>query len=232
VPVNFIEPRARRGATVAFNESDAIALGDKVRNAIRALSLLSAALLLAACTTLPAHKAAPAELERQWQSRQRDLDRLHSWIISGRLGIQTEQEGWHVAFRWQQGDAELYHITLSGPLGQESAELQGTSQGVTLLLSDGHSVSAQDPDDLLLRHLGWRLPVKGLYYWIRGLPVPDTTETHGLDAEGRLQWLKQSGWQISYRRYESISGKAFPTKIFLDNPHVKVRLVIDEWTVS
>ena len=214
------------------NESEVLAVGKRVRNAIRVLSLMMGAVLLAACTTLPARKTSAPELEHLWLTHQRKLDQFQSWIISGRLGIQTKDEGWHVSFNWQQGDAELYHITLSGPLGQESAELQGTSRGVTLLLADGHSVSALDPDELLLNHLGWGVPVKGLYYWVRGLPVPDVVETHALDGQGRLQWLEQSGWHISYRRYDDISGEALPTKIFLDSPRVKVRLVIDEWSVS
>lgn len=207
-------------------------MGERVRNAIRVLSLMSGMVLLSACATLTAVKSASPELERQWATHRQNLGQFRSWDISGRLGIQAADEGWHVSFRWQQGDAELYHITLSGPLGQESAELQGTSQGVTLLLADGHSVTAMDPDELLLRQLGWRLPIKGLYYWVRGLPVPDAAEAHGLDGQGRLQWLEQSGWHISYRRYDDVSGQDFPTKIFLDSSQVKVRLVIDEWTLS
>ena len=201
-------------------------------NVIRVLSLMSGMVLLSACSTQPEIITASPELERQWVVHQRDLDRYHSWVITGRLGIQTEDEGWHISFRWQQGGAGLYHITLSGPLGQASAELQATSQGVTLMLADGHSVSAMDPDELLSRQLGWRLPVNGLYYWVRGLPVPGQAETHGLDGQGRLQWLEQSGWHLSYRRYDEVSGKSVPTKIFLDSSQFKVRMVIDEWTLS
>jgi outer membrane lipoprotein LolB len=207
-------------------------VGGRVRNAIRVVSLICGMALMAACSTMPKERPAPAKLERQWATHRQDLDRIQSWVISGRLGIQTEDEGWHVSFRWQQGDAELYHINLSGPLGQESAELQGTTRGVTLLLADGHSVSAKDPDELLQRELGWSLPVKGLYYWVRGLPVPGAAETHGLDGQGRLQWLQQSGWHIAYRRYNDFSGNTFPTKIFLDNPRVKVRMVITDWILS
>ena len=207
-------------------------MGENVRNAIRVLCLMAGVTVLSACTNMSAVKISSPELEQHWLAHQESLDQFHSWIISGRLGIQTEDEGWHVSFRWEQGDAHLYHISLSGPLGQQSAELQGTPQRVTLLLSDGHSVTATDPDELLKHQFGWRLPVKGLYYWVRGVPVPGVTETHGLDGRGRLQWLDQSGWHISYRRYDDVAGEDFPTKIFLDSPHVKVRLVINEWTLS
>jgi outer membrane lipoprotein LolB len=200
------------------------------RSALWWLSLLGGMMMLSACSTVrPVNKAEP-ELQRLWQAHQRDVAPLHAWSIAGRLGIQTEHEGWHIAFHWQQ-TGDLYHIVLSNPLGQTSGELQGNPQGVTLLLADGRSVTADDPEHLLAQQFGWRVPIKGLYYWARGLPVPDVAETHGLDEEGRLQWLKQSGWHIDYRRYDDYFGKSLPTKIFLDNDALKVRLVIDEWTL-
>jgi len=204
-------------------------LTEKARRALRFMSLMGGAMLLAACSTVPAVKHSASELQGLWSARQPVLAQLQSWNISGRLGVQTEREGWHISFRWQQED-QLYHIVLSDPLGQASAELQGNSQGVTLLLADGRSVEAPDPERLLAQQLGWGMPIKGLYYWVRGLPVPDKAETHGLDGEGRLQWLQQSGWHISYRRYGDFLGMALPTKIFLDNDRLKVRLVIDQWT--
>lgn len=204
-------------------------LTDKTRRRLRLLGLLGGMALLAACSTVPAVRKSESVLQGLWAARQPALARLQAWNISGRLGIQTEREGWHISFRWQQDD-RLYHIVLSDPLGQASAELQGNSQGVTLLLADGRSVAAPDPERLLAQQLGWGVPIKGLYYWVRGLPVPDTAETHGLDGEGRLQWLQQSGWRISYRRYGNYLGQVLPTKIFLDNDRLKVRLVIDQWT--
>jgi outer membrane lipoprotein LolB len=203
---------------------------EKPRAVLRALILMSGALLASACSTLPSPVATAPESEGLWQARQDSLGQLDNWTISGRLGIQSESEGWHVSFRWRQG-MENYSIALSDPLGQESAELQGDSQGVTLLLANGRSVSAVDPEELLSQQLGWRMPIQGLYYWVRGLPQPNAAETHGLDDEGRLQWLDQSGWHITYRRYGDFSERSLPTKIFLDSSALKLRLVIDEWTV-
>ena len=186
-------------------------------------------MFLSACSTLPTRTE--AELENLWLVQQHSLGQFHTWDISGRLAIQTGDQGWHVSFHWQQDDVG-YHMALSAPLGQETAELQGDAQGVTLLLADGRTVTAVDPEELLFKQLGWRVPIAGLRYWVRGLPVPDTMEEHGLDKEGRLRWLDQSGWRISYRDYGDISGKTLPTRIFLDKNGLKVRLVIDEWKLS
>lgn len=193
------------------------------------LSLAWGVLSLAACTTLPTTPRDQAEAQRLWVARQPLLAQRQTWSIAGRLALQTERQGWHIAFRWKQ-QGGFYHIVLSDPLGQTAAELQGNPQGVTLLMADGRSVTAADPDQLLARQLGWPVPIQGLYYWVRGLPVPDAPETHGLDREGRLLWLKQSGWDISYRRYGDSAGLALPTKVFLDNDRLKVRVVIDNWT--
>jgi len=195
-----------------------------------ALIILGSVVSLAACSTFPTVKTVP-ELENAWLAQRHTLDRLQNWTIAGRLGIQTESEGWHISFRWRQ-EAESYRIDLSAPLGQQSAALQGDSQGVTLVLADGRRVAAADPEDLLARQLGWRVPIKGLRYWVKGLPSPDAAEVHGLDERGRLLWLEQAGWRISYRRYGDFSGNLLPVKIFLDNSELKVRLVIDEWTFA
>ncbi len=202
---------------------------EKTRCAFRLLDLVGGMLLLSACTTLPAIKTTP-EMERLWSARQHSLDRMDFWTIAGRLGIQSEREGWNISFRWRQ-ESKLYQIALSAPLGQQSAELRGDELGVTLALADGRRVAAADAEALLSRELGWRVPVRGLHYWVRGVPAPDEAETHALDEQGRLAWLKQSGWDISYRRYGDFSGQSLPIKIFLDNDELKVRLVIDAWTL-
>jgi len=203
-------------------------LMNKVRSTVGWLSLMLSVVWFTACSTIPTTKPS-SEVQRLWTARQPALSELQAWNISGRLGIQTQREGWHISFRWQQDDG-LYHIVLSDPLGQASAELQGRARSVTLLMADGHSVTAPDPDQLLAKNLGWPVPIKGLHYWVRGLPMPGVKEQHGLDQEGRLKWLKQSGWDISFRRYGDFVGQDLPTKIFLDNDRLKVRLVIDGWT--
>lgn len=192
--------------------------------------LLMAALgFLSACTTMPVESVGP-ETEFLWSLRQAHIDPVHAWQASGRLGIQSEREGWSVSFRWEQQPGS-YRIVLSAPLGQQSAELIGEAGDVTLLLADGRRASAASAEDLLMQQLGWRIPVQGLYFWVRGLPAQGAEESHALDAQGRLIWLKQAGWNISYLRYGEFSDMNLPTKIFLDNERFKVRLVIDDWTL-
>ncbi len=185
---------------------------------------------VSACASLPAPVSIPEEA-RLWQQRQVDLSRLDHWVVSGRIGIQSEDTGWHASLRWQQ-DGEDFRIVLSAPLGQGSAQLRGGPQQVELIMSNGQRLTAADPDSLLNRALGTPIPVSGLHYWVRGLPVPALHATHELDGQGRLAWLEQSGWRISFRRYEAVAGQDLPTKIFLDNAQYKVRLTFDSWILS
>ena len=186
--------------------------------------------LLGGCASVPAPVGVPDET-RLWQQRQADLARLDHWLITGRIGIQDGETGWHASLRWEQ-TGEDFHIVLSAPLGQGSAHLQGDARLVELVMADGRRLSAADPDSLLERALGTPVPVSGLFYWVRGVPVPGRDASYELDGQGRLAWLKQSGWRVAFRRYETVRGRALPTKIFLDNEQYKVRLILDTWMPS
>ncbi|MEK7321982.1 MAG: lipoprotein insertase outer membrane protein LolB [Pseudomonadota bacterium] len=186
--------------------------------------------LMSACASLPTPTPV-AEQARLWQQRQVELSRLEHWVVSGRIGIQSEDTGWHTSLRWQQ-DGDEFRIALNAPLGQGSAQLQGGSRQVELVMGDGQRLTAADPDSLINRALGTPVPVSGLRYWVRGLPVPALAATHELDNRGRLAWLEQSGWRITFHRYETVAGHELPTKIFLDNAHYKVRLIFDSWVLS
>lgn len=187
-------------------------------------------LLIGGCSTVPAPPPSSREAERHWQMRQSQLLALDHFSLTGRLGVQTEQEGWHVSLHWRQEGAH-FHMLFNAPLGQGSAQLEGDEQGVTLT-AEGRRWTAVDAESLTAQVIGTPFPVSGLRYWVRGLPAPDSAGTRGLDGKGRLQWLEQAGWRIAYRGYETVAGRDLPTKLFMENGQYKVRLVVDTWTLS
>ncbi len=193
----------------------------------RALGVLMVVALLSACATRPPLVVGP-EAERLWQVHQLAVATIEEWSINGRIGIQTESEGWHATLRWKQHH-DIYDLALSGPLGQGAAQLHGDGQRVVLHLSEQEVYEAADAESLLRARLGWSVPLSGLRYWVRGLPAPGVVEGRELDELGRLSWLTQGGWHIRYRRYDDAAGTALPGKIFLDSGHFKVRLVIERW---
>jgi len=197
---------------------------------IHRFSLLGLALLLlAGCTATPP-RPQPLDREQAWQSRQQQLTQLKNWSLSGRLGIQTDYEGWHVSVQWQQHENN-YTIHLTAPLGQGSLKLEGGENGVLLQSSDGKSVMAEDPGELLYQQFGWRVPVTALRYWVLGLPAPGVAE-RTLDEYGRLSHLKQAGWEIAFLDYENHDGFELPGRVFVNNHNAKVRLVIGDWELA
>lgn len=191
-------------------------------------------LVLAACAVTP-DRVPSLDSEQAWQTRILTLAALDSWSLTGRIAIQAEQEAWNAAIRWsQQGDR--YTINLSAPLGQGVVRVEGDAKLVTLRTAD-QQYFAQDGEALLRQRLGWSLPVDGLRYWAVGLPNPRAnSEEHQLDDRGRLHSLRQSGWDIEFRRYAQVGNIDLPDKIFLvkrgANPSVAVRLVVQRWELT
>ena len=181
-------------------------------------------MLLGACATT-------AETYPSWQARQSALSALRDWSVTGRLALTTEQEGWHVSLRWvQQGPA--YRIDLLGPLGQGRVHIQGDAQAVSLQTADGRSLHATDPDQLLAQAVGVRLPLKGLLYWVRGLPDPNQRSTLMQDEQGRLSRLEQGGWIIDYLGYMPVANLELPKRIRAYQGELKVQVFINEWSLQ
>ena len=153
------------------------------------------------------------------------------WQLNGRIALTHGEQGWHASLLWQER-ADGYQLKLSGPLGQGGFQLAGDEHGVVLVDAEGHSSFARDGDALLLQATGWRLPVVGMRYWVRGLPVPGTGATPEYDEAGHLSRLEQSGWTIKYHNYQLVKGAAVPSKIQLARDDVSVRLVIKQWQLG
>ncbi len=190
--------------------------------------------VLGACSSLPVPTPLPGDTaEALWQQRQPQLADIRHWAVSGRLAIITQQTGWHTRVRWTQHDDD-YLIQLDTPLGQGAAELHGSAAAVMLRTAEGE-FSADSAEALLAQRLGWRLPVSGLRYWVRGLPDPGAAvERLTLDDAGRLTRLQQSGWDIEFRHYTA-TPLALPDRIFLvssgasPDAGLDIRLVIEQW---
>jgi outer membrane lipoprotein LolB len=169
--------------------------------------------------------------ERAWVSHRAAVEQLHAWSVIGRISLFNESEAWNGTVRWRQ-DRERYAIRLTGPLGQGGIAVVGDDVQVVLKTSDGTTTTAGRPEVLLSRQLGLPVPVRGLRYWVRGLPEPGAAHDRELDAEGRLARLSQNGWQMEVLSYEPVDGVVLPRKIFLESAEWNLRLVVDQWTLS
>ena len=176
-------------------------------------------LLLTACAVTPPLKSTRSAAE------------FTDWQLNGRIALNRGDQGWHASLLWQE-QAGGYQLKLSGPLGQGGFQLAGDAHGVVLVDAEGHSSFARDGDALLLQATGWHLPVVGMRYWVRGLPVPDIEAIPVYDESGHLSRLEQSGWVINYQKYQLVEGAAVPSKMQLARDDVSVRLVIKQWQLG
>lgn len=181
-------------------------------------------LALTACATRPAREAAPTALDLS-------SPRYAIWQIRGRVSLIKGEQGWHASLNWREA-AGRYRLDLSGPLGQGAVRVEGDGAGVRLQTADGRAYVAQDADALVRTVTGWQFPVAGIRYWVRGVPVPGEQAVMNTDAGGRMIHLVQSGWDISYDRFQDLEGRAWPTRLRLTADDISVRLVVDEWMLG
>jgi len=184
------------------------------------------ACLLAACASVPPVPSASAE--QRWRERKAVLESMRVWALNGRIALNTQDDAWQANIYWQQR-GDTFEIRLNAPLGAGAMALYGDKRGIVMRLPEGKTVTAQDAESLLHEHLGWRIPLAGLHYWVRGLPQPGAPYHSELDAEGRLTELRQAGWQIKFLRYVEAIPVQLPDKIFLEHPQLHARLVIQQW---
>ena len=188
--------------------------------------------LLAACASVP-QPPKPKNVAQAQQIHANQMQKIRSFVIKGRIGVQTNtNEGGSASLNWEQHQ-ETFHIHLSSPLGQTIFDLTGNDHSVALQTAEGEHLSAATPEALLTLKTGWHMPVTNLVYWIRGIPVPDKPLYTKYDDYGRLAELIQPpDWRIEYQDYQMVNGLALPQRMTLTSPTVKLKLLISSWQLG
>ncbi len=156
---------------------------------------------------------------------------IQAWDLSGVIAIRdiANKNNISANINWQQASNHHYSIRLFGPLGAGALKLTGQPGQVKLTSSDGKTYTAATPELLLAEQAHWNLPLSHLYYWIRGIPVPSLPAKTHFDASHHLSELQQDGWRIQFLRYTSTQHIDVPSKIFLFNSSLNVKIIINEW---
>lgn len=189
---------------------------------------LGAALLLCTlvgCTTLT---PSSAPLPRNGQDKLVPLDRQKRWHMTGKIGVITRQKSFSASLDWRV-DHGRYGLLLYGPLGTNQVTLRGQPGQVVLETTDGNRFMAKSPEDLLARQWGHRLPVSNLFYWVRGLPVPQLAAKKHYDQAHLLRELTQAGWHIHYGPYRRFGNHMLPEKLWATSPELQAKIIIYHW---
>lgn len=194
---------------------------------LRFLGLFVVSVLLWGCAELP---VPPPELESAARPRA-DIAADGLFRLAGRIGVSHNGESFSGSLRWSHAAGEDEIFILS-PLGQGVARIVSNSAGASLETAEGRGYRAADVESLTEEVLGWRLPARGLQYWVMGRPAPDGAAEGELDENMQLRTLRQDGWRIDYLGYRMVQGTLLPAKleVALDE-RLRVRLVIDDWVL-
>jgi len=183
------------------------------------------ALILSSCASLPP-PSKPQQISLK--TRQQQLAEMNQWNLQGLIAIHSPQDTGSVNINWQQND-QSYLIFLFGPMGANAVQISGKPGSVSLQDAQGKVFHASNPEQLLYSQTGWQLPVSNLYYWARGLPVPQLPAQSEYDAYHRLTHLHQNNWHIWYKQYALFKQRELPSKIVLTHPQLNIKLVIYQW---
>ena len=166
----------------------------------------AAALLLAACTSVPRPPAGGDTL-------------------AGRLTVKVDatptREARNLSAAFDlQGDPQQGRLDLSTPLGTVLAQARWAPGRVALVTPQGETLFAS-MDDLTREVLGESLPVAALFDWLRGRPWPGAPSTPNVAPSE--PGFGQLGWTVSLARFDEGWVAATRTQA----PAVTVRARLD-----
>ncbi|MBO9769863.1 MULTISPECIES: lipoprotein insertase outer membrane protein LolB [Xanthomonas] len=212
---------------------------------VRTLALGGLVLVgLSACVSVPRGQGSAAAVvdhvsdgARQAEAARQAWLQVHpNWSFQGRVAISKDRDGGSGRIDWQQ-DGPRYRVQLSAPVTRQSWVLTGdTTSGAGRLEGlDGGPRSGPNAEQVLLEATGWTIPVNQMPDWVRALRIADAAAARvDLDAAGRPRTVQQDGWTIDFLAWApaGVGQPELPQRIEARNGQAKVRLLVDQWTVS
>jgi len=184
--------------------------------------------LLSGCASL-FYRQSQFNSNISWNVREKQLKKIQQWHMEGVMGVQIPQKSFSAHFVWEQKNASDYQINLFGPLGMDAVNMIGKKNKFTLHTSSGQVFTADNPEQLVLQQLGWRMPISDLYYWIRGLPADHfSVKNIHWDAFHHIQAFEQKNWHIHYLEYQVVNGVDLPKQMILQRDRVTLRINIQK----
>lgn len=194
----------------------------------RALGASLAALLLAGCfdNVQPESTGNSEQAQRNWAARRAALQQVHLFSLQGRLA-ESGLVSFGGSLSWMQ-DGEHFQARFYGPLGVGAVAISGTPADMEVRSKDG-TTRTGDPEGFMQQQFGWTVPLRGLRYWVLGLPSPGKVQALKLDEFGRILSLKQDGWELDYTEYQSLAGLELPKKFTIRDSERGFKVFVDTW---
>jgi outer membrane lipoprotein LolB len=190
--------------------------------------LLLATALLSACSAI----APPAKGNSDWTHQRDQLQELESWELRGRVNVRYDNESHTPRINWRQQNVE-YRIRLWGTFNAGNTLIVGRP-GYVSLENDGETVDASSPEELILRQMGYELPISQLNYWIKGLPSPDSGFQLSFNELNQLTTIEQADWTINLSDMRQYGQVSLPRRVELTRARndIRLRFIGLNWTTD
>lgn len=181
--------------------------------------LLSVFLLaLAGCAT-----QTPATSEREVAGE---------FVRHGRFALRAEApnqapEAVQGGFAWRDANGRLT-LDLSNPFGNILARVIVEPNQATLTQPNGEVLRATDPDGLVQKAIGQRVPVRDLRLWLRApLRALPSMQQVKRDDQGRIIAFEQNGWTVELSRFDAQGPRLLVLSRAEASQQIVIRLIVD-----
>lgn len=156
------------------------------------------------------------------------MDELNFQIL-GKIGVKQAGDGFSANFDWRQHTQARYEIDVWGPLGQGRTQLKG-DQGAMQVSRGDQVLALGQPDEVMLAHLGWSIPLDVLPAWIRGVPAAQYgVDDRRFDDQGRFVEFTQAGWAVTLGRYDQRKDIMTPGRIKASQADKTITVIVREY---
>lgn len=157
------------------------------------------------------------------------LSSMQSWKFKAQIGVKDKTQGGSFTLHFSQNNQE-YDILALGSFGKTLAELKGHSKQA-LLKTPNEPPLLGDPNLLIQKVLGSKVPFEPFSFWVRGIPYPHAKYKAAFNAEATLIEIQQLGWTLDYQNFSVFNGVSLPQKILIEKENVRVKINIASWEI-
>jgi outer membrane lipoprotein LolB len=194
-------------------------------------SLLLLSVLLSGCTSTS--QPLPTEdVKQRWDVRTEYLYQQQDWTAQIALVGKSHKQKFKTRVIWKQ-QSENYQIKLRDFIGRTVAIIDATPSGVVAKTSKGERYQGDDAEALIDELFAINIPVTGMRYWLKGVPMPnERIDEIVLDDDGLTKSLSQQGWEISYPNYLQYDPYKMPSQVILEFENISLTVKITQWILQ
>jgi outer membrane lipoprotein LolB len=154
------------------------------------------------------------------------------FVRNGRFSLRAEApnkapEAVQGGFAWRDGNGRLT-LDLNNPFGNILARVIVEPNQATLTQPNGDVLRATDPDGLVQKAIGQRVPVRDLRQWLRvPLRALPTMQQIKRDDQGRIVAFEQNGWTVEMTRFDAQGPRLLVLSRAESSQQIVIRLIVD-----